>query len=284
MSNTTLDKVTMGIIYMITSPSGKSYIGQTVRTFNERWSKHKSNAMADDPSCRALAEAIKKYGEASFQTQTLLECDDEQLDDYEIEMIAKYNTLSPHGYNLREGGNTTRYSVESRQKMSDTQKHLYQTSQKMRDHLKNNGHKTKQYKELPDYLTVEKNYKTNVIIGYRVYRHPMCKKSKKFCSSKLSLEENLQRATEYLVHLNTLTTPVEFVTAPIVGRTRTGDLTLPKYVVEVKDRVTKELIGYSVNIRNKTTDVRKSFVGQDLTLEEKKTLAINFVQEQVNGT
>jgi predicted GIY-YIG superfamily endonuclease len=34
----------MGIIYMLTSPSKKKYIGQTIRKFEYRWAQHKKIA------------------------------------------------------------------------------------------------------------------------------------------------------------------------------------------------------------------------------------------------
>lgn len=268
---------------MVTSPSGKSYIGQTIRTFNERWSKHKTTALSTEPSCRALAEAIKKYGEENFTKTILLTCNDDDLDKNEIEMIAKYNTLSPNGYNLREGGITTKYSEESKKKMSETQKKLYQESEKMREQIRNNGFMTKHNKDLPDYMTIEKNYKTNNIIGYRIYRHPMCKKGKKFCSIKVSLEENYRKAFECLTYLNSLTEPIEYITPPVIGRKREGDTTLPKYVVEVKNK-SKTVIGYCVNVRTKNTQLHHSFVGSGLTLEQNKKLAIDFLNENVINT
>ncbi len=268
---------------MVTSPSGKSYIGQTVRTFNERWSKHITNAFSQDPSCRALAEAIKKYGEKAFKKEILVNCTDAELDEYEIEMIEKYNTLSPNGYNLREGGITTKYSEESKKKMSETQKKLYQESEKMREQIRNNGFKTKHNQNLPDYLTEEKNYKTNTIIGYRIYRHPMCKKGKKFCSTKVSLEENYSKAFEYLTYLNSLTEEIEYITPPIIGRKREGDASLPKYVVEVKDK-SKNVIGYCVNVRTKNSRIYKSFVCQSFTLEQNKEHALRFLNENVINT
>lgn len=268
---------------MVTSPSGKSYIGQTVRTFNERWSKHKTTALSPEPSCRALAEAIKKYGEENFKKKILITCDDAELDQYEVKFIEEYNTMSPNGYNLREGGITTKYSEESKKKMSETQKKLYQESEKMREQIKNNGFKTKHNKDLPDYLTVEKNYKTNTIIGYRIYRHPMCKKGKKFCSTKISLEGNYNKAFEYLTYLNSLTEEVEYITPPVIGRKREGDTSLPRYVVEVKDK-SKKVIGYCVNIRTNQTKLYKSFACQNLTLEQNKQQAITYLKENVINT
>lgn len=54
--------------------------------------------------CPALADAFEKYGLAAFTFSVVIICFDEDLDVYEREYIAKYNTMVPHGYNILEGG------------------------------------------------------------------------------------------------------------------------------------------------------------------------------------
>ena len=264
----------MGVIYILTSPSGKAYIGQTINNVETRWSKHFSTALNGTSGCRAIAEAIRKYGKANFKKEVLLICNDTLLNHYEAKFISCFNTLSPHGYNLQEGGSSSNYSEESRKKMSETQKLLYQSSEKMREQIKQNGHKTKIHKELPDYMTVETNYKTNTVIGYRVYRHPMCRKSKKFCSIKDPLATSYKRALDYLNYLNSLTTPIEYVEKPVVGRKREGDQTLPKYVIEVKKN--KVVIGYEVNVHIKGIRCKR-FSSSSVSLAENKKLAIEYL-------
>jgi hypothetical protein len=46
-----------GIIYKITSPSGKVYVGQTTRSFQTRVQEHKR----DSSGCTAVKSAIDKY-------------------------------------------------------------------------------------------------------------------------------------------------------------------------------------------------------------------------------
>ena len=46
-----------GIIYKITSPSGKVYVGQTVRSFEKRMQEHKDSKS----KCSAVKNAIDKY-------------------------------------------------------------------------------------------------------------------------------------------------------------------------------------------------------------------------------
>lgn len=84
----------MGIIYILTSPSGKQYVGQTIRTFDKRWKQHindikkaKNNNFGSG-TCVALPRAFDKYGYENFEFETLFECDD-----CDLNMIEKKNDL-----------------------------------------------------------------------------------------------------------------------------------------------------------------------------------------------
>lgn len=89
-----------GYIYKYTSPSGKSYIGQTTRSLAERAGHNGKNYKG----CSLMFRAIQKYGFEAFEVEILAEVKKEQLDDYEKKYIVIFNTLSPNGYNLTEGG------------------------------------------------------------------------------------------------------------------------------------------------------------------------------------
>lgn len=114
-----------GIVYKYTSPSGKSYIGQTVRP-EERMAKHRR--MEND--C-AFHRAIKKYGFDNFTYEVLvtIDLDDEQelkqkLDFFEKFYIRKYKTFE-NGYNLTLGGGGHlgfKVSEEVRHKISEARK------------------------------------------------------------------------------------------------------------------------------------------------------------------
>lgn len=69
----------MGIIYKLTSPEGKSYIGQTIQTFNKRMSGH----VHGKSYCRALKDAIEKYGFDTFQKQIIWEGDNDLISEKE---------------------------------------------------------------------------------------------------------------------------------------------------------------------------------------------------------
>lgn len=115
-----------GIIYKYTSPSGKSYVGQTVRP-KERMAKHRR--MEGD--C-AFHRAIKKYGFDNFKYEVLVtvDLDDEQelkqkLDFFEKFYIRKFHTFGENGYNLTAGGGGTlgvKLSEEAKQNISEVHK------------------------------------------------------------------------------------------------------------------------------------------------------------------
>jgi hypothetical protein len=89
-----------GIIYKISSPSGKVYVGQTVHSFEDRIKGHKKKST----NCTLLKRAIDKYGE-QMSYEIVEQVPQSQLDDREIFWIKELNTLAPSGYNCSTGGN-----------------------------------------------------------------------------------------------------------------------------------------------------------------------------------
>jgi hypothetical protein len=90
-----------GIIYKITSPSGKVYVGQTICSFKKRLREHKN----PNSGCTAISRAIQKYGNQMKYEIIEENVPHEQLDEREIHWIKELNSLSPDGYNLNSGGN-----------------------------------------------------------------------------------------------------------------------------------------------------------------------------------
>lgn len=91
-----------GYIYRYISPSGKSYIGQTINSLKVR----AVNLISGNgyKKCSLFWKAIQKYGWPNFQVEILEETEIENLNEQEIYYIAKYNSLAPNGYNLTKGG------------------------------------------------------------------------------------------------------------------------------------------------------------------------------------
>jgi group I intron endonuclease len=95
-----------GRVYIVTNQvNGKQYVGQTTVALTRRWAIHLSSARSLRNSCRALGNAIRKYGPDNF---TMVEVDSasskEELDAKELQWVGRCNSISPNGYNLTEGG------------------------------------------------------------------------------------------------------------------------------------------------------------------------------------
>lgn len=86
-------------IYKLTAPSGRSYVGFTSQPVLTRWRQHVSRAQSG--AKHPLCSAIRKYGAASFEIETLAEYADvvEALD-AEVATIAELIDA----YNISPGG------------------------------------------------------------------------------------------------------------------------------------------------------------------------------------
>lgn len=130
---------------MLTSPSGKSYVGQTIRPIEERFKEHQRSG-----ECVAIYNAIKFHGWEKFD-KDWYECPDNDLNKHEELMIEVIGTLSPGGYNLKEGGGSNgKMSEETKKKMSKAQQgennsfygkaHTHETRKNMSESRRGENH------------------------------------------------------------------------------------------------------------------------------------------------
>ena len=107
-------------IYMWTSPSGNSYIGQSV---NLQKRKGTFLRFGNIYGGQKINCARKKYNHKSLWDYKVLEyCDIDKLDERERCYIELYDTIN-NGYNCESGGNENKIvSDESKQKMSEAMK------------------------------------------------------------------------------------------------------------------------------------------------------------------
>lgn len=96
----------MGIIYKVTFPNQKYYIGQTMRTLEKRKKEHEWTYLKRNT---AFYNAIRKYGWDSLMWETIDEADTrEELNQKEIYWIKYYNSCvlskNSNGYNSTYGG------------------------------------------------------------------------------------------------------------------------------------------------------------------------------------
>jgi hypothetical protein len=113
------DILKKNVIYKLTFPNGKVYIGQTSQLLRERVRQHCSDAFNKE-SHTPKGRAIRKY--LSLNIEVLYQGD--ELDYNEINYIKEYNsTNQEYGYNLESGGNLNKIvSEETRRKLSESNK------------------------------------------------------------------------------------------------------------------------------------------------------------------
>lgn len=96
------------LIYRIYNKvNGKSYVGQTIKSSEERWQEHlqHTNGTHINDQSKVLYKAMRKYGTDNFVFEVLQDNIDtyEQLDKAEIYWIDYYDSFL-HGYNATRGG------------------------------------------------------------------------------------------------------------------------------------------------------------------------------------
>ena len=204
----------MGYIYCITSPSGKKYIGQTIRNYEKRFKEHCSLSN----SCIILEKAIRKYGKDKMKFEILLIIDNELLNEYEIKFIDIYNTLEPNGYNIRTGGTKAKHSEASCQRMREAklgdknhnfgkprtaetkkaiseaksgEKHHFHGKELSSEHkLKLSASNKKCHPELPMYMVyVKERPEQYQASGYSIVNHPSLK-TKYFTTKNYPMKKN----------------------------------------------------------------------------------------------
>lgn len=212
----------MGVIYCLTSPSGKMYIGQTKRPIEKRIREHSKMATG----CVALNNAIQSYGFQTFRVEILVQVNEKHLDMYESLFIERFDTICPNGYNIRSGGvKKSRHCPESCEKMrqsklgvknpnfgkprSDEAKHAISKAKSGENHHFFGKSFTDEHKlrlsvshkkdsTLPMYMVKVKarpeHYTSD---GYAILNHPTLP-TKYFTSKKLTDTEKFALATQYL--------------------------------------------------------------------------------------
>lgn len=102
----------MGLLYLLTFPNGKRYVGQTQGTVEGRLGGHRCAG-----SRTVVGKAVRRHGDPTIEV--LLESGDrDELDRLEIKFIDWYDSQVPAGYNVDPGGRTRRVTAEERRAMS----------------------------------------------------------------------------------------------------------------------------------------------------------------------
>ena len=108
-----------GIIYCYTNlVNHKKYIGQTINP-EQRFKQHKSSAFneKDQEYNSLLHRAFRKYGYENFSYEIIAKANTiEELNKLEIFYIQEWNTKSPNGYNIEDGGQNAQKPKTEEQK------------------------------------------------------------------------------------------------------------------------------------------------------------------------
>ena len=107
-------------IYILTSPSGKQYVGKDVNLP----SRVKIHLSGKNPQCYNIHSALQKYGADAFDVEIIEypHISHKALNAVERWKIRHLQTLSPSGYNLTEGGDGVIPSEETIQKIRENNK------------------------------------------------------------------------------------------------------------------------------------------------------------------
>jgi len=111
------------VIYKLTFPNNKVYIGQTSRSLSERWKQHCHDHKFPYKKSR-LYTAWKKYGTDSIKLEVLAEATSiEELNSLEQEFIKLCKSTDiEYGYNLKSGGSNGKWNEASKKAFSESKK------------------------------------------------------------------------------------------------------------------------------------------------------------------
>lgn len=126
-----MEDLLKGEIYLVfNKKNGKKYIGKAtcytsknnnIWGTNGRWKSHVNEALnLTKDHCRVLNQAIRKYSVDMFEVFMLVRVFNDELDFVEKHLITHYKTMTPHGYNLKTGGNDGKDSLETKTLKSES--------------------------------------------------------------------------------------------------------------------------------------------------------------------
>jgi hypothetical protein len=167
-----------GHIYIITSPSGKQFVGQS----NLLYHKNPTTVFvhARKFGYTSLLKEAEEYGEDNMNVEVIACCRKDTLDHYQYHFINVFDTLNPSGLN-----NKTKQTDEVRKRISQT--------------LVDNAIRYDvDGTQLPKYV---KHVDWKDRKGYAIVSHPKCKK-KDFVSNKVSLANLKEKCLTFLEALN----------------------------------------------------------------------------------
>lgn len=103
-------------VYCITNKeNGKLYVGVTTKGYKTRFANHVWHSRKSNGKCRALYNAMRKYGQDAFSVELIDAASSfEEMNQLERNHIAMLGSLHPNGYNLTDGGDAGSFAEETR--------------------------------------------------------------------------------------------------------------------------------------------------------------------------
>ena len=243
------------LIYKVTNKiNDLCYIGQTYSRIKngdeighlKRLKEHIRSSKTTK-SCPKFHNAISVDGEENFKIDVLLYASEDEIDDYEKLLISLYGSNKEFGYNIADGGKGVNSGDEDiRIKISLAQGGLD--------------------------MNIKEVYRFGKHVGYRVFRKVSgILNQKYFTSQKNSLDEN------YRLSKNFLNSVIK--KEPYENNKYNRTVKLPKHVVFYKDKATKEVRGYTVQIIKDKILYKKNFSVCAPTMEEKLICALKYKEK-----
>ena len=268
-----------------------------------RWKGHVHYAKRNvqGRGARCLMNNIQKYGEHNFIIKPIFICPTEQANYWEIKYIRQYDTQTPNGMNIMKGGKNSPLAEITKVKISEARKgkysgennpmwgkhHTEEAISKIKDALigkplpyttKINMSKShtknmeegilpprRKHNDLPKYIY---HVKSKIKAGYEIRHHPTLKQ-KQFIMKTITLEENLQRAIDYLKD----TANVENQKKNIEFQTYDN---FPRYIRHVRS---EKFEGFEVKFHPSL--VNKKWTNMKLSMEQKLDLAKQYLHTNV---
>lgn len=179
-------------IYMITSPSGRVYIGQSWN-IKSRFSQYRTKSLSSVKNQRLLCKSFRKYGIASHQFDIIhvfpYWVEQETVDKWEVYYIGFFRRFGL--LNIKEGGSKGNHSEETKQRIREANtgfKHTNDTKHKFRiNNLGELSHTAKLTNDLV--LQIRSEYKS----GIRGYGYKSL--SKKYEVHNVTISNIIRRIT-----------------------------------------------------------------------------------------
>lgn len=108
-----------GLIYMITCPDGKKYVGQTRKTFNQRKKGHIRDSEDPHHRTRPIARALHKHKEMAEWEILISGVPVHLLNKIEGMAMRLYETIGENGLNCRSDINKTPFKPLSKNELRE---------------------------------------------------------------------------------------------------------------------------------------------------------------------